>query len=84
MEPVPFDTFATRIIDRLHLDYDDPVSPDDGLFTELALDSFQSLELMVIIEAMADVEVPPAVLPEMYTMGDAYRYYQELLAAEAG
>lgn len=84
MQVLPFDRFASLVVQRLNLAYDQPVAPDDGLYTELALDSFQSLELLVIVEAMADVEVPPANLPEIYTMGDAYEYYRQLVAAEAG
>lgn len=83
VQPLPFDQFSTLVVERLRLP-DEPLAPDDGLYTTLALDSFQSLELLVVIEAMADVEVPPAVLPQLFTMGDAYEYYRELLAAEAG
>lgn len=82
VQPLPFDRFSAQVVERLRLPAE-PLTPDDGLFTTLALDSFQSLELLVVIEAMANVEVPPAVLPQLFTMGDAYGYYQELLAAEA-
>jgi len=71
--------FSKRIVELLHLDCPLPVDPGSSLYDELAIDSFQAFELIVLIEAMANVQVPPAVVPELYTMADAFQYFQVLV-----
>lgn len=53
-----------------------------GLFDDLDLDSLQALQLMFAVEAMSGTDVPPPDLPEIFTLGDAYDYYLELVAAQ--
>jgi len=73
-----FDDFSSRVIDTLQVDQPPAVTPYSDLYNELGLDSFQAFQLIVVIEALAGAEVPPPDLPEMYTMGDAFRYYQRM------
>lgn len=70
-----------RVAELLELEVDGPISPYDGLYTELALDSFQALQLIVIIETLADSPVPPLDLPELFTMQDAFDYYVSLASS---
>jgi acyl carrier protein len=53
-----------------------------GLYDELGLDSFEAFRLLLLIEELAGVDFPTDTLPELWVVGDAYRYY-ERLAAEA-
>lgn len=48
---------------------------DTTLFDELALDSMQAFELILVTEEIADLLLPPVQMPSMYTLGDVYRYY---------
>jgi len=74
-----FETYTTRVVDLLGLDLSDrPITPDDGLYTDLALDSFQALQLIVVTEAIADISVPPVEIPELFSAQDAYDYYVSL------
>ncbi len=70
-----FEQFAGSLVEFLDLDIEGAVSPFDGLYTELALDSFQALQLVVTVESMAGAMVPPVDMPELHTVQDAYDYY---------
>jgi hypothetical protein len=50
-----FDRFAARTLDQLDLERDPgvPLTPYTGLFDELALDSFQAFQLILVIETLA-------------------------------
>lgn len=63
------------------LDIEPPVhiSPYDGLFDDWGLDSLQAFQLIIIIEGIAEVAVPPPSIPEIFTVGDAYDYYRSLV-----
>jgi acyl carrier protein len=79
-----FDTFARMLLARL--DVDDPrtsITPTTGLYDDVGLDSFQAFELLIVIETAAGLDVPPADLPVILTMGDAYSYYQQSVAMSA-
>lgn len=41
----------------------------------IGLDSLQAFQLIIFIEALANVDVPPLDLPDIYTVQDAYDYY---------
>ncbi len=73
-----YDSFAARVLERLKFDQHRPVNPYDSLYDDVGLDSVQAFELIVIIEAMADIESPPEEMPEIYTMRDAFGYYVQL------
>jgi acyl carrier protein len=70
-----FDQLWAALAERLGFPSDTPLVPTDGLYDDLGIDSIQALEMLVLIEAAADLQVPPAMLPEMYTLQDAYEYY---------
>jgi acyl carrier protein len=72
-----FEAFAARLVDALNLDPDGPVTADSGLFDELGVDSFQAFQLLIMIETWAGLLVPPPYLPEIFTLSDAYGYYQD-------
>jgi acyl carrier protein len=72
-----FEAFAARLIDALNLHSDSPVRADSGLFDELGVDSFQAFQLLIMIETWAGLLVPPPYLPEIFTLGDAYEYFQD-------
>jgi acyl carrier protein len=76
-----FATFATRVASLLGLvAVPTPGEPVD-LCDDLGLDSFQAYELLVIIEDLADADLPPVELPNLRTMRDAYSYYLSLLGS---
>lgn len=55
------------------------LTPTTGLYDELGLDSFDAFRLLLLIEELADSLIPPAVVPELYSVGDAYGYYCALV-----
>jgi acyl carrier protein len=73
-----YSNFSRRVCDLLELDAELVVGPYDELYATVGLDSLQGFQLLVIIEVLADVDVPPEVIPEIYTMQDAYEYYSSL------
>jgi len=75
-----YDQFTRRVVELLELDLVFPVNPFDGLFDEVGLDSFQTMQLIVVIEALAGIDVPPLEIPEMFTVQDTYDYYGSLCA----
>jgi len=85
-QPLSYERFSSEVAVQLELDCDMPIKPSDGLFTDLALDSLQAFELIVVIEQLAGLgspaggEVPSNVLPIMLTMQDAFVYYETLMA----
>jgi acyl carrier protein len=52
-----------------------------GLFEELGLDSLGAFQLLVVIESLAGVEIPPREPPLLLTLTDAHRYYLALRGA---
>ncbi len=76
-----FADFTSQVGTLLEVDIPEDISPYDSLYEELGLDSFQAYELICIVEGMADCLVPPETLPEMYTLSDAFGYYEELKAS---
>jgi acyl carrier protein len=77
------EAFGQRLATLLEVDVDG-VSPYDDLFADWGLDSLQAFQMVVTIEGMAEVAVPPPEIPEMFTVGDAYAYYRSLRASRAG
>ncbi|MGH9212991.1 MAG: acyl carrier protein [Acidimicrobiales bacterium] len=77
-----FEEFVTRVGVLLRIEIPQPVNPYDSLYDDLGLDSFQAFELMIIVEALAESMVPPFDMPELYTLADAFDYYEQLRAAE--
>jgi acyl carrier protein len=78
-----YEQFSSRVNELLRLEREDPINPFEGLYDELGLDSIRAFELIIVVEALAAVDLPGVNLPEMYTMQDAYDYYRALVSAEA-
>jgi len=75
-----YDQFVSRLLKLLDADIATPVNPYDGLYTDLGFDSLQAFQIIVISERLADVDIPPMDIPEIYTMADAHGYYRSLSA----
>jgi acyl carrier protein len=73
-----FARFAELIASELELQNVELLDTS-GLYDDLALDSFAALHLLLYIEELAEVANPPIELPELYTLGDAYAYYWDLV-----
>ena len=71
--------FAVRLAAMLALE-DVPTHSNATLFEEWSLDSLQAFQLIVAIEAMADVDVPPPYVPPIFTVRDAFDYFLHLRA----
>jgi acyl carrier protein len=80
--PMSFERFVAMVIGRFGLPLD-PIDDSTGLWDELGLDSFDALGLVILIEEAADVMYTPFDLPQLFCVGDAYRYYRTLMAAGA-
>ena len=70
--------FGERLADMLQVDLVADITPYDGLFDDWGLDSLQAFQMLVAVESMAGATVPPAGLPTIFTVGDAYDYYRTL------
>lgn len=71
-------SFAVQLAEALQIDVGEHAHPGASLFDDWSLDSLQSFQLIVAVETMADCIVPPPLIPEMYTVADAYAYYLSL------
>jgi acyl carrier protein len=80
-----FEHFAHRLVNALKIEGPDRLARETGLFDDLGVDSFLAFQMLIMIEQWADLLVPPPYLPEMFTLGDAFDYFQEAqrLAAES-
>jgi|GEM_PF-3520499 len=70
-----FESFVESLLTHMHVPLPERLDVSIGLYDELGLDSIQALELLIIIEAWADLAVPPADIPEIFTLGDAWKYF---------
>jgi acyl carrier protein len=52
------------------------VTADSLLADDLGIDSFQSLEIVIVIEQMAGLELPPPQAPDLRTLRDAVGYLE--------
>jgi acyl carrier protein len=75
-----FEEFVAQLRVLLRVDIPDPVDPSASLYDELGLDSFQAFELLIVVEALAGNVVPPATPAELFTLADAFAYYEDLAA----
>jgi acyl carrier protein len=80
MSESSFEQFVSRLRGLWRVEIPDQVTPDTSLFDDLAIDSIQAFELLIIIESVADCMVPPVEVPEMYTLADTFDYFCELRA----
>lgn len=79
------EAFGLQLAALLEIDLEGGgVSPTDDLFDDWGLDSLQAFQMIVTVEGLAGVVVPPPEIPEMFTVGDAYAYYRSLLASGTG
>jgi acyl carrier protein len=79
---VNFDDFVDQLRSILSAEIPPSVTQYDSLYDELGFDSFQAFELLIVVESLAGNLVPPEQLPELYTLGDAHAYYQQLRSAD--
>lgn len=75
----PFDDFARHLAQALRVDPGPHIAEATDLFEEWMLDSLQAFEMILVVETMADVALPPPTIPEIFTVGDAYRYLVSLI-----
>ena len=74
--------FAREVASLLALPDDVDVREGASLYDDWGVDSLQAFQMIVIVESMAGVLVPPEHIPELFTVGDAYGYFCTLRAAE--
>lgn len=75
MTTLGFSAFVDRVRSITSFDIPEGVQPTVSLVDELAIDSIQVYELMVISEGLAGCLFPPPDLPTLLTLGDVYEYY---------
>jgi acyl carrier protein len=78
-----FDEFVAQLRLGFSGPIPDPVDRDTSLYDDLKLDSLQAFELIIVVETLAESLAPLPEMPELYTLGDAFAYYEDLRAAEA-
>ena len=70
-----FDDYVAKLFLELNLDGEAEYHREDDLYATIGLDSLQAFELILVTEEMAGLSVPPAQVPLIFTLGDAYDYY---------
>lgn len=76
-----FEQYAHRILELVGaVATDGPLTPERELYDDIGLDSFQAFQLIIATESLANVDMPPIDIPQMFTLGDAYAYYAKLRA----
>lgn len=77
-----FEGFCDALGDRMELTL--PSDLGRSLTDDLEIDSLRLFEMIVVVEGIAYLEVPPEDLPELLTLGDAYTYYRQCLELAVG
>jgi acyl carrier protein len=72
------DEFCMRVLDGIGIDYSPPIDTSADLYAELGVDSLQSFQLIVLVEALAGCDSPPVELPHILTLSDAFVYFISL------
>ncbi len=75
-----FEAFTSIVCDQLDVDPEAPRHQSASVFEDWALDSLEAFRLIILVEAMAEADVPPPTIPEIFTAGDAYGYYCSLIS----
>jgi len=70
-----FDAYVAGLFESLDIDWWDNRQPSDELYSEIGLDSMQAFEVVLYSEEMAGLRFPPAEIPMIFTLGEAYSYY---------
>jgi acyl carrier protein len=68
--------FVEQLFPLLQVPIPRTIDPDLLLTEDLDIDSIQTLELVLLTEHLAGLWVPPADIPLILTLGDAYDYYK--------
>jgi acyl carrier protein len=78
-----YSQFSFQVCKLLQMPEAHPINRYAGLYDDVGLDSLQAFELLIIIESLAGLDTPPAEIPAIFTMDDAFRYYGDCVAAAA-
>lgn len=62
----------------------DDITPDKLLIDDLGMDSFASLELVFALEDALDIEIATEDSRCFSTVGDVYKYIQDVLSGNKG
>jgi acyl carrier protein len=81
MQMLSFDEYLAAITQSIYLDIDEQASPEAD-FEAVGIDSLQAFELILLTEEMTGQIAPPVEMPQLFTLGDAYRYYVTCLGTE--
>lgn len=74
-----FPEFAARLSALLGVEAAAAARPEDSLYDVWCLDSLQAFQLIILTEALAECDVPPPMVPQMFTVGDAYGNFKSLV-----
>lgn len=78
-----FDSFVGVVVEELELDVGVPIVASTHLFEDLDFDSFLMIELVALVEHLADVREPPDELPVVETVGQCYELYLRAVGQSA-
>jgi acyl carrier protein len=78
---VTFDDFVEQLRQQLEVEIPNPVNPYDSLHDDMGFDSITTLELLIACESLAENADPPETPPELFTLTDAFAYYEQLRQA---
>lgn len=73
-----YNEFVRRVSSLLDVELEYPVNPYDSLYDDWGLDSLQAFQLIIIIESLAGLDIPPDEIPLIYTVQDAFDYYRTI------
>jgi acyl carrier protein len=70
--------YWARVSNLLEMDNNVP-EPNASLMEHLGFDSLLILEMIVVSEGLAQIEMPSPEIPLLTTANDAYTYYRNLI-----
>jgi acyl carrier protein len=68
--------YLAMMSEMLQVQAIEPLEPQSSLYEDWGIDSLQAFELIILTEQLAGLHIPPAEIPLMFTVQDAYEYYQ--------
>ena len=74
---VKYDAYISLMAELLKVPLHSQLNVESSLYEDWGIDSLQTFELIIITEQFAGLAVPPAEIPAMFSLGDAYAYYQQ-------
>jgi len=75
MDMEKFEEYCTQVFDTLGVVGIDIANSSSITLSDMGLDSFHALEIVLVTEEMAGLQYSPGEMPAIYTLADAFNYF---------